>query len=84
MSEWSWARWWLAGWTLVACGFGLQTVNRLSGAQSFYDERTNVMNAATWDLLVGGIESALLTMGLLFLAALPAAWRATRARTHQA
>lgn len=78
MSEWTWTRWWLVGWLLVATGFGLQTINRLSGAQEFYDERTGDLNVATWNLLMGGIESGLLTVGLLFLAILPAVWRMTR------
>ena len=78
MNEWTWTRWWLIGWLLVATGFGLQAINRLSGAQEFYDERTGDMNVATWNLLVGGIESGLLTVGLLFVATLPAVWQMTR------
>ena len=78
MNEWTWTRWWLIGWLLVATGFGLQAINRLSGAQEFYDERTGDMNVATWTLLVGGIESGLLTVGLLFVATLPAVWQMTR------
>lgn len=66
MNEWTWTRWWFVGWLLVAFGFGLQTITRLSGAQEFYDGRASEINVATWNLLMGGIKSGLFTVVLLY------------------
>ena len=77
MDEWPWRRWWLLGWIVVAALFVGQTVNRLSGAREFYDGTSGLVQVATWNLLVGAIESGFLSLGLLFIAVLPTAWLIT-------
>jgi hypothetical protein len=83
MNDWTWSRWWLLGWTVAAVLFAAQAVNRLNGAEDFYDGASGLVQLATWNLLTGAIESGFLALGLLFVAVLPAAWRSTGPRREE-